>query len=121
MSKFFTTIKLDSFKQKYFIKRKVILAPGMSRKSAMMLTSMLVISGMMYIWQVNDMATVGYEVRDLDVRVAELKKANQELSNTIAQSQSTARMMERLEELEMVPVGHVSYINASTSGVALNR
>ena len=113
------TQTLHHIKHEHFVSKKIQLHDARFKKMNFYVIALGIVFGLLYIWQVNALATVGYEMRDLEVTASELKESNQQLSIQVTEAQSTARIMERLEEMDMVPVGNISYIKKTGSDVAL--
>ncbi len=119
MGRFALTQKMMALKDQHLVRRKITLTTEGSRRSVMMLAAVLLSLGVVYLWQVNAVAAIGYEMRDLEARVQTLQKENKKLELAVTEKQSTAHVMKRLEELAMVPAGVVSYVQATSVDVAL--
>lgn len=74
-----------------------------------------------YLWQVNSMATKGYKIKDLEGRMSDLKDQNKKLELQVAELRSTARISEKLKELNLVEVAKIEYLTSSGTSVAINR
>ncbi|MCX6743842.1 MAG: hypothetical protein NT116_06470 [Candidatus Parcubacteria bacterium] len=77
--------------------------------------------GMIYLWQINGLATRGYQIKELEEKAAELKDTNQKLQIQITQLRSTSRLEEKVAQLNMVEVSRIEYLQANGSTVAMNR
>jgi hypothetical protein len=84
-------------------------------------TALVIVFGVMYLGQINSMATRGYELKALELKRAELSKANKELEVKAAQAQSTENILSKIEALNLVKVSNVSYISATSTSVALAK
>jgi len=84
------------------------------------LTVAALILGMVYLWQVNTLSTLGYSVTELENKKTQLLNKQQELIIDIAQARSSESVLKRLENVEMVNKGKVTYIDVY-SGMALNK
>lgn len=85
------------------------------------ITSLLVVFGILYLGQINAMATRGYELKALEMKKAELMKIQKELEVKVAETQSTENILKRIEALQLVKVTNISYISASSTSVALAK
>ncbi len=119
MGRFTLTQKMMALKERHLVRRKIALSTEGSRRSVMVLAAVLVMLGVAYLWQVNAVAALGYELRDLEARFETLQKDNKRLELVVTEKQSTGYLMQRLDELAMVPVGAVSYVQATSVDVAL--
>ena len=85
------------------------------------LISLISFSGLLYLVQINSLATKGYEMKNLDEQISELKSKNKRLEIQIAELSSTERILAQLDKLEMVEVARVEYLKANGTSVAINR
>ncbi len=67
--------------------------------------------GVYYIFQVNNLATKGYEIRELEKQLQVLRNKNEELKIQSAELKSMYRIEEKTRELNMAAPKNVSYIN----------
>lgn len=84
-------------------------------------TAGVIVLGVIYLGQINSMATRGYELKALEIQRAALSKANKELEVKVAEEQSTANILSKIEALNLVKVSNVSYISATSTSVALAK
>lgn len=101
------------------IKQKISLNGLQLRRWTAGLTCLIVFVGILYLGQINVMATKGYELKALEVKKAELMKANKDLEVKVAEAQASENLLKRIDELQLVRVSNVSYINALSTNVAL--
>lgn len=120
MSKFAFATTLSNFHAQTRATVRVALLPEISRRTMYLLIIAVSVVGMLYIWQINAMATLGYQVKDLETQKAGLVKTNSELSLQVTERTSSEYVMNRLQELKMIPVGSISYLKTPSS-VALNK
>ncbi len=66
--------------------------------------------GIVYLVQSNSMATTGYQIQDLQDRVTELSKSNDELKLEAADLQSLKHLEQVKNDLNMVPNTQTSYV-----------
>jgi len=78
-----------------------------------------VMFGGAYFWQVNSLATRGYEIRDLEKNIQELKRSTQQLQIQAAEEQSLDKVTEKIKQLNMVLPEKVEYLRANNKDVAL--
>lgn len=85
------------------------------------LTAAIVVLGIIYLGQINSLATRGYEMKNIESRKADLTAQSEQMQVQIAEIRSTETLLQRIEALELVPVGKVSYINAASPDVAFAK
>jgi outer membrane murein-binding lipoprotein Lpp len=73
-----------------------------SRRARWAVCALLVVVGGAYIFEVNALATRGYEVEQLEAKMSELQTSNQELATDLAAAQSLTALKTKLPELNMV-------------------
>ena len=73
-----------------------------------------------YLWQVNVLATIGYQVTDLENTRNQLKAETLRLEVAIAQAQSTDHVVSRLKDTSMVINTRVQFVDIHND-VALNK
>lgn len=69
----------------------------------------LTIAGIVYLLQVNALATQGYEIKSLQKKIVELKDLEARLELESASLQSIQRIEEAVKVLNLVPSGQVNY------------
>lgn len=79
------------------------------------------VSGLLYLVQVNALATKGYEIKDLETQASELKQKNKKIKLQITELRSTERLAKEVERLELIEVTRVEYLKANGTSVAINR
>lgn len=77
-------------------------------------------AAVLYLVQVNGLATKGYVAQDLERSAIELAERNRRLEAAVQQRQSYRQVSSRVSELGMVSPQRVEYVSAE-SGVALAR
>lgn len=83
------------------------------------IVGLIVIFGLAYLIQINNISTQGYKIKDLEKNVAELKISKSELELAALDLQSVAKIQEKMDELGMIALTREEFINAKP--VALNR
>ncbi|MBD3359528.1 MAG: hypothetical protein GF365_02370 [Candidatus Buchananbacteria bacterium] len=121
MSKFMISAKLHDLKEKFYKKNILTKYQLNSRSWLIVLMILIGVSGLLYLAQINGLATKGYEIKDLEEKSAELRDKNKKLKLQITDLRSTARLNQAVKELEMVEVARVEYLKANGTSVAINR
>ncbi|EKE11314.1 MAG: hypothetical protein ACD_15C00108G0009 [uncultured bacterium] len=67
-------------------------------------------SGGFYLYQVNDIATKGYEIRDLEKRIQDLNKESKKMEIKEVELKSMYNIEKASQDLNLVNSGEVSYI-----------
>lgn len=75
------------------------------------LAALICLSGVFYIFEVNNSATKGFEIRELETKISELSKKNEILRIQAAELKSIYKIEEKTKELNMVVPKDVSYLN----------
>lgn len=76
-----------------------------------LVAALVCLLGVFYIFEVNNMATKGYEIKALENKMADLKKENENLKIQEAELKSMYSIEEKTRELNMVAPKGVSYLN----------
>lgn len=82
---------------------------------------LLCLISLFYLTQANQIATKGYEIKDLEDRLDNLKEENRGLELRAAELQSVRNVEEGVKKLNMVPLQKVVYISSEGTVVALKR
>lgn len=77
--------------------------------------------GVAYIWQVNEAATRGFAMRDLEREVKALQQDNDRMQMEVARLRSVASVSNRVQMLGLTKVQNIEYVSGGESVVALNR
>jgi len=91
-----------------------------SRGIFIFLFTITALCGLIYLWQINGLATKGYKIKDLEEKVSQIKDQNKKLELEVTELRSSARIAAKLKELNLVEVARVEYLTDSGS-VAINR
>lgn len=119
MTKFMIGAKFEHLKEKFY--RKNILSQQInSRGIFMFLFVITFLCGMVYLWQVNGLVSKSYQIKDLEEKVSQIKDQNKKLELEVTELRSSARIAEKLKELNLVEVARVEYLTDNGS-VAINR
>jgi hypothetical protein len=115
------SVKLHNLKEKFY-RRGGILNYGLSnRKHIFILLVLIIVSGVLYLGQVNNLATKGYKIKELEEKAYALREQNKQLEYDITNLRSTARLNEQIKVLNLVSVARVEYLKANGNSVAINR
>lgn len=74
-----------------------------------LLVVLICVLGVFYIFEVNNLATKGYEIRELEKKVQDLKDKNEKLKIREAELRSIYNIESKMEELNMTVPKDVSY------------
>jgi len=77
--------------------------------------------GVGYIWEVNQSATAGFTMRELNNSIEDLTLEQERLDLQVARLQSIDSVTTRVQMLGMKEVGNIEYITPGGDTVALNR
>ena len=79
----------------------------------------VLIFSVVYLVQVNSLATKGYAIRELEKKIASNQKENERLQMQIVEAQSLGTLQKRIDALQLVKSDRIDYIKPSQSAVAL--
>jgi len=83
------------------------------------LVSLIVLTGFLYLFAINKSATSGLEIKGLQGRIEQLKQDNRKLGLYTAELQSLNRIEEQGKALNMVAVSKFEYLPAVGSVIAV--
>ncbi|MFC1598931.1 hypothetical protein ACFL2U_02925 [Patescibacteria group bacterium] len=121
MSKFLISTKLKELQEKFYKKNIFAKYQINSRSWLLVLIGVIVVCGFFYLWQINSLATKGYEIKGLEEKVAELRQINKKIDLEITELRSTNRLNAAVQDLGLVQVARVEYLRANGTSVAINR
>lgn len=81
--------------------------------------SFLIIFSLAYFWQVTSLSIKGFQIKDLDKQIQQLKKDSQKMELEITVEKSMMNVDERVKGLNLVAVQNVEYLNVVNPSVAL--
>ncbi len=95
--------------------KKKTLAPNargslVSFGSGVWILVLLLLTGGLYLVEVNSLSTKGYEIKLLEQRLVEFKESNARLELEAATMKSIERLQSEVETLNLVPSGKVDYV-----------
>ncbi|MDI6778211.1 MAG: cell division protein FtsL [Patescibacteria group bacterium] len=111
MSRFLTITNSNSMR---FGERKGALKsrPKMGRVTlSFFLVTLICALGVFYIFEVNNLATKGYEIDKLEKQLSNLQKENERLQIQAAELKSMYKIEEKTKDLNMIAPKDVSYLN----------
>ncbi len=82
------------------------------------LVGLLIMSGLAYLWLVNNRAVSGYKIAKMERAVNELKATKESLEARLAQLQRTGRILDAAQAMQLVKVQKVEYLVAASGELA---
>lgn len=79
------------------------------------LVAVTVFTGMLYILQMNVTSTKGYDIRELEQRIASLQKENRRLELDAMELQSLERIMGQLPDYYLVQANPDDFVSTTTT------
>ena len=93
-------------------KKSLNAGPQMGRVTlSFILVALVCAAGGFYIFEVNNLATKGYEIRNLENQLNKSRKENEALRIQEAELKSMYKIEEKTKDLNMVAPKDVSYLN----------
>lgn len=80
-----------------------------------MLISAIFFGGAFYLYQVNDLATKGYEIKDVEKRIDSLEKENKKMRIKEVELKSMYNIEKSTEELDLVIPKNITYVEMDNS------
>lgn len=81
--------------------------------------SFLIIFSLAYFWQVTSLSIKGFQIKNLDKQIQQLKKDSQKLELEVTAEEAMMNVDERVKGLNLVAVQKVEYLNVISPVVAL--
>ena len=109
-----------------FANRRSVHAPrkagfGSAGKPMLFVFGLLVVLfGAGYLMQINAASSKGYQIRDLEREISELKDQGERIELKVAKEQSVQAVETKVKEMGMVPTPSVDYVMAAVPQVARN-
>jgi len=85
------------------------------------LICLIFLAGFLYLTQVNASAVKGYIIRDLEIKKEKLTRQNKKLELTSQALQSVSGVSTKIQELGMVNVDDIDYLQAPGGEVAVAK
>lgn len=76
---------------------------------------MVVFSGAFYLFQVNDLAVKGYDVRDLETRISQLEDENKQMQIREMELRSMYQIEKSAQDFNLVSPTNVSYLTVDNT------
>lgn len=93
---------------------KKISLKGSAKMSVITLTflviSLFVLSGFFYLYQVNDLATKGFEIRDAENKIKELEEESKKLKIRETELRSMYTIEKETQDLNLINSTNISYV-----------
>lgn len=74
------------------------------------LTSIIIVCGAVYLYQVNDLATKGYEIKDVENRIQELKRSNEQNKIKEVELKSMYNIEKATQDFNLVSPEEITYL-----------
>ena len=81
----------------------------------------ILVVSIIYLIQTNSLATKGYEIKELEKEIIELKQATKNLEAQALEMQSVKKVSEKVNSLNMVLGEEVEYLSGDQKEVALSH
>jgi len=98
---------------------RLVLGFFTTKRLAVVMASLVFIVAWAYTMQINVSATQGYQIKDLNSQVEELKETNIKLNLKYIELQAMANIINSVEGLNLVAIDRMEIINPADSSVAL--
>jgi len=99
------------------IKKKRMAVSGSAKISLVSLVfvvlSLVALSGVFYLYQVNSMATKGIEIKKAENKITELKQQGEELQIREVEQRSMYNIEKEVKNLDLVNTAEISYLEVS--------
>ncbi|OGI28488.1 MAG: hypothetical protein A2288_00015 [Candidatus Moranbacteria bacterium RIFOXYA12_FULL_44_15] len=80
-----------------------------------LLLSGVIVSGVFYLYQVNDLATKGYDIKEAEVRIQNLERENKKMQIREVELRSMYNIENATEDLDLVSSSKTDYLEADGS------
>lgn len=118
------------FKSKYFIRNNARVAARKTVSRALtegkkffasFIAIIVLFGSLFYVFQINGLATKGYEVGEYEKELANLKNENQKLIIKLAEIRSVNNFESGVDKFTEVSSSDISYISSSSGAVAMRK
>lgn len=111
MSPFIVASSCASANQKKHISKKSLSSKKATRFVSLFLLSVLVgMAGILYIFKVNEIATMGYDIKQKEELIAKIKEENKQLEIATAQHRAIYHFEDEKDKLDMKKPDIVGFI-----------
>lgn len=83
--------------------------------------SIILVMGFVYLWQMNSLVSHDYKMRAFQKELKTLSEENKKLQATIAQLQSLPKLQEATQNLNLLSVENISYLESPKEKVAIKQ
>lgn len=83
-----------------------------------MLSLTIMLIGVLYLIQINVLATRGYVIKDLEKQIAAVTKENNGSNMKVLQAQGLGALQAKIDTLGLVRSDHIQYIGGKDTGLA---
>jgi len=111
-------MKYKGKKQSLRQQRVALKRLAMSHTARVALFVFCVVAGFLYIWQTNTVSTKGYMITELEQNIRQLEYENRKIEVEIAEKSSLTSVEQRLDDVKLVAVDHVEYVDVLGGAVA---
>lgn len=85
------------------------------KRASFALVFVVILFGVCYLYQVNDLATKGYEIREIETQIAELKKNNEKNKIREVELRSMYSIEREVSNLDLVASTNAAYLDINGS------
>jgi len=100
--------------------RKVALSLTKCAKAHVGVLLTVAVFSLVYLVQVNALATKGYTIKELQHTIAEKKKQNERIGMDIIQAQSIGNLQKKMDSMKLVRSERIDYVDATSSVATLS-
>jgi len=79
------------------------------------LVAAIFFGGALYLYQVNDLATKGYEIKDIEKRIQDLEREGKKMKIKEVELKSMYNIEKSTEELDLVSPQNITYVEMDSS------
>lgn len=88
-------------------------------KSRFLVFFLLITAAAAYFWQVTSLSVKGFQIKELEKNIQQLKTENKKLELDLTAQESMINLEERVKDLNLVAVDKVEYLTVVSPVVAL--
>ncbi|TSC95853.1 MAG: Uncharacterized protein Athens101410_299 [Parcubacteria group bacterium Athens1014_10] len=118
MSPLFVFSKKNTKKHYYPAKKGFLKNLNLKHKMSAFLFITVFLLAITYLFQINDLAIKGFEIKSLEDKINDIEQKNKNLEMNVTELQSLSNIEKLKKELNMVKAGQVDYISSSVSVTA---
>lgn len=114
-------LKLNVFRNSFIKERHDLKQVTVNKNQTALLLVCLIVLGIGYLGEINSLSTKGFALKSLESRKSELLQQQKVLQVQLTEARATENIMNKISQLDMVPVYSISYIKVGSSDVALAK